>query len=139
MAVSVMQVGCGVCVSSANWPTSADSSRYIEIAFPAYLPSGATVYGGTLHHTYRSNNSAYTVCYYVEIYESTTLIATHGSSGSPVSCSTGTSYQADNIALPEINTASRANNLKVRLIVWSSGGGKSEHRYADVTVDYQLN
>ncbi|MDL2336098.1 MAG: hypothetical protein QFC55_08720, partial [Chloroflexota bacterium] len=64
---------------------------------------------------------------------------THGSAGSPVSCSTGTSYQADNISLPEVNTASRANNLKVRLIVWSSGGGKSEHRYADVTVDYQLN
>lgn len=128
-------------VPVANWPTSANSSRYIEMAFPAYIPSGATVHDATFHHKYRTSSATpgYTVCYYFEVYDNTTLIGTHGSSGSPVSCQSGGSYVTDDVALPEVNTVSRANNLKIRLIVWSSGGGKSEHRLGSVTVDYQLN
>jgi len=67
------------------------------------------------------------------------LLATHGSSGSPVSCSTGTSYQTDTVSLPEINTAAKANAVRIRMIVWNSGGGQSEHRYADLSLDYHLD
>jgi hypothetical protein len=126
-------------VSNANWPTSADASRYIAVAFPAYLPSGGTVHGATFSHSYRSFQSSGTTCYYIEVYDGATLIGTHGSSGSPISCQSGSSDVTEQVSLPEVNTVSRANNLSIRLIVWNSAGARSEHSLARVTVDYQLN
>jgi VCBS repeat-containing protein len=126
-------------VSSSAWPTSANSSRYLQLDFPAYLPTSATVSGATFTHTYRSYNGVGTTCYYVEVYSGATLLATHGSSGSPVSCNSTGSFATDNVSLPEINTAGRANSVRVRLIIWNSGGVQSEHRYAKVSINYYLN
>jgi VCBS repeat-containing protein len=124
-------------VSSSTWSSSFSSSRYLDLSFPAYLPSGSIVEGATFHHSYRSFAGG-TTCYYFEVYSGATLLGTHGSSGSPVSCNSGTSFVSDSVSLPEINSASRANTVKIRLYVANSASGKSEHNLATVGVTYWL-
>jgi hypothetical protein len=131
-----ISVSDGAYISSTGWSTSFDSSRYLDLTFPAYVPTGSVVTGGTFRHSYRSATGGDTTCYYFEVYNGATLLATHGSSGSPVSCNAGTTYVTDVISLPEVNTVAEANNLTVRLYVSNSGGRRSLHQLATLGVDY---
>jgi VCBS repeat-containing protein len=124
-------------VSSSAWATSFSTSRYIELAFPAYVAAGATVDGATFRHSYRSSGGG-TICYYIEVYSGTTLIGSHGSSGSPLSCNSGMGFVTDTVSLGEVNTVNRANTLKIRLYVRDSAGARSEHSLATVGVTYWL-
>jgi hypothetical protein len=55
-------------------------------------------------------------CYYFEVYDTTTLVATHGSSGSPVSCNTSTSsYTTDTVSLSELDTVAETDDLRIRM------------------------
>jgi hypothetical protein len=124
-------------VSSSGWSSSFDSNRHLAFSFPAYLPSGATVEGATFRHTYRSYGGG-TTCYYLEIYEGTTLLGSRGSSGSPYSCNSGTSFQSDVISLSEVNSAARANDVVIRLYIRDSASARSEHSLARLDVNYWL-
>jgi VCBS repeat-containing protein len=123
-------------VSSSGWSTSFSASRYLDWTFPGYVPAGSVVEGGTFRHTYRSYSGG-TTCYYFEVWSGGTLIGTHGSSSSPVSCAT-TSYVTDIVPLPEINTAARANAVTVRLFVRNSASGQSEHATGNLGITYYL-
>jgi VCBS repeat-containing protein len=124
-------------VAGSAWSSSFAASRYLDFSYPAYLPSGATVQGGTFNHSYRSYAGG-TTCIYVEVWSGGSLIGSHGSSGAPLSCNAGTSYTTDVVSLPEVSTAARANALTIRLFVRNSGGGKSEHSLATLGVNYSL-
>ena len=134
-----ISVSDGAYVSSSDWSTSFDSSRYLDLRFPAYVPTGSVVTGGTFRHSYRSATGGDTTCYYFEVYNGATLIATHGSAGSPVSCNATTSYVTDVISLPEVDTVTEANALTIRLYVKNSGGRKSVHQLATLGVNYSLD
>ena len=73
-------------VSSSDWSTSFDSARYLDLTFPAYVAPGSDVTGATFHHAYRSDTTGDTTCYYFQVFSGATLLATHGSAASPVSC-----------------------------------------------------
>ena len=124
-------------LSSSGWSTSFSSSRYLALTFPAYVAAGSTVNGATFTHTYRSETAGDTTCYYFEVYGGATLLATHGSTSSPVSC-TGATWANDVVSLPEVDSVAKANDLHVRLYVRNSGGGRSLHRLVTVGVDYSL-
>jgi hypothetical protein len=53
----------------------------------------------------------------VEVYRASTstLIGTHGSSGSPVACVTGTTQTTTPVSLPEVTSTTIANDLRVRI------------------------
>ncbi len=91
--------------SSTGWSTSFSASRYLRLRFPAYVPAGSVVTGATFTHTYRSETAGDTTCYYVEVYRGSTLLATHGSVASPVSCNATTSWATDAVSLPEVSSA----------------------------------
>ena len=124
--------------SSSGWATSFNPSRYIAVDFPAYVAAGSVVAGATFTHTYRSATSGDTTCYYFEVYQGGTLIGTHGSPGSPVSCNATWSWATDVVPLPEVNTVGRANNVRIVMYVRNSGGGRSLHRLMTVGIDYSL-
>jgi hypothetical protein len=114
--------------SAGSWATTFSSTRYLKLSFPSYVPSAAIVNSVTFKHSYNSATSGANVCYYFEVYSSSTLIGTHGSSASPVSCnSSNTTLQTDTVLLPEVTSVSAANNLVVRLYVNRSSSGKSRH------------
>jgi hypothetical protein len=123
--------------SAASWNTAFSSTRYLKFSFPAYVPGGATVESVSFKHAYRSANSGANVCYYFEVYSSSTLIGTHGSSGSPVSCnSSNITLQTDTVPLAEVTSVSAANNLVIKLYVNRSTVGKSQHDLAQLQMTY---
>ena len=125
-------------ISGSGWDSSFSSGRYLGFTFPSYVPVGSVVTDVSFHFSYRSLDAAGTSCYYVEVYEGATLLATHGSPSSPVSCNSGGSYAVDVIALPEVDTAAEANALTVRVYMRDSAGARSQINLATLRSDYYL-
>lgn len=125
--------------SAANWSTAFSSTRYLQFTFPAYLPSGTVVTAATFTHSYKSATAGDNTCHYFEVYSSTTLLATHGSSGSPVSCNSTTSFVTDAVSLPEVNTAARANTVVIKEYVKNSGTRKSIDDVDTLAITYSLD
>jgi VCBS repeat-containing protein len=124
--------------SSSGWSTTFSASRYIAVDFPAYVPAGSVVAGAVFTHTYRSAVSGDTTCYYFEVYQGGTLIGTHGSAGTPVSCNATWAWATDTVSLPEVDSVARANNLRIVMYVRNSGAAQSLHRRMNVGFDYSL-
>ena len=129
----------GAFISSTGWSTTFESGRYLKLTFPAYVPAGSVVTSATFRHEYRSATAGDTTCYYFEVYSGVTLLATHGSPGSPLSCNAAASYANDAVALPEIDTVAEANTVSIKLFVRNSGGGSSVHRRATLGVTSSLD
>lgn len=123
--------------STGNWATTFASTRFIKLTFPSYVPTGAAVNGASFKHSYRSANNGANVCYYFEVYSGATLIGTHGSATTPVSCtSSATVWQTDTVPLPEVASVAAANALSINLYVNRSTAGKSRHDLTELTIDY---
>jgi len=139
---SLATAGDGAQLVTTNWTTSYNASRWIEFDVSAFVPSGAVVTGAELTHAHRTNFGAATFCHYLETYDGGTLIGSHGSTSSDLSCNaSATTWTTYTESLPEVNTVSRANNLVIRLYGKSSAGGgrASQHDLVNVTFTYELD
>ena len=132
-----------VYTSDAGWSTTFSASKYINLTFPAYTPSGASGISATFKHSYRSDTTTPSVpqtCWYFEVYNGASLIGTHGSSSVPVSCNSTSSYVTDTVSLPEVDTVAEANNAVIRIYMKNSqtnaSKAKSSHELATLKVDY---
>ena len=76
--------------------------------------------------------------YYFEVYQGATLLGTHGSAGSPVSCNSGSGYVTDNVTLSEVDIVAEANDLTVRVFMRDSAGAQSQVNLATLSVNYSL-
>jgi hypothetical protein len=123
-------------VSASNWLSAFSSSRYLRLTFPAYVASGATVSGGSFLHRFRRSGGGGSACWYLEVLQGTTVIGTHGSAASPISCTSGGSYRTDTVSLPEINSPARAKGAVLKIYVRSTNGRSSEHDQANLTINY---
>jgi hypothetical protein len=121
--------------SLATWTTAFSATRYLSMTFPSYVPTGAAISGVTFKHVYRPETTGST-CYYFEVYSGATLLGTHGSSASPVSCNATTSYVTNTTSLPEVTTAAQANNLTIRVYVRNASSLKSQDDQDAVTITY---
>jgi hypothetical protein len=125
--------------SAAAWATTFATTRYIEVRFPAYVPAAATVRSVSLRHVWRPTSSGKTACWYADVYSGTTLIGTHGSSASPISCRTGAAYSVETVSLPEVDTPVKANDVRVRMYVsvTPTGGTRTtDHDLTQLTIRY---
>ncbi|MET0730353.1 MAG: hypothetical protein ABWZ03_04105, partial [Solirubrobacterales bacterium] len=111
------------------------AGRYLRLTAPAYVPSTAEVSGASLVHSFRRVTSG-SVCWYLEVLQGTTVIGTHGSAASPISCTSGNAYLTDTVSLPEIKTPARAIGAVLKLYVRSTGGRRSDHDRAELTINY---
>ncbi|HEY8136071.1 MAG TPA: cadherin-like domain-containing protein, partial [Candidatus Limnocylindrales bacterium] len=125
-------------ISTSGWGTSFESSRFLDLTYPAYVAAGAIVDGATLNLSYRSLDGAGTLCYYIEVYNGSTLMATHGSAGAPISCNSGPAYAADAIDLSEIVSADAANHVTIRIYMRDSAGARSQINGAMLAVSYSV-
>jgi hypothetical protein len=125
-------------VSSSAWASAFSSSRYLKLKFPNYLPVGASIDGVTLTTAYRPHSTGST-CLKAEAWDGSTLLGTHGSGSSPVSCTSSPgSFQTDAIALPEVTTRAQVNSLVVRLYLRNADSLKTDHDLVRLTVSYTL-
>lgn len=129
-------------VTTSGWDTAFNTSKYMKLSYPAYAPSGASAVSATFTHSYRADTTGTTACYYFEVLSGTTLLATHGSSASPVSCnSSSITNVTDTVSLPEVDTVGKANNLVIKIYgkdssTQSAAKRKTSHDAAKVTINF---
>jgi len=124
--------------SKANWPAAYATTKYASYTFPASLPSGTTINSVTLMHSYRPQAAA-NLCYYFEVYSGATLLASHGSSTSDVSCNaSATTFVTDSIPLPEVNTVALANAVTVKMYFKVSPGKPSQQDVVTLGINWSL-
>jgi hypothetical protein len=122
-----------------NFATTFNAARYVKFTPNQVVPTGATISSAQVQFAYKSATAGDTTCWYVEVYNGTTLIGTHGSSGTPVSCNATTSYVTDPVSVPELNTAAAANNLVLKVYMRNSGARKASIELVQVDLSYYLD
>ena len=137
---------------STNWPAAPVTTKYLKLTLDPSVPAGSVVTSVSLKNVWHASaavTNGGSLCYYLETFNGVTSLATHGSAGSPQACTaSGTVFSTDTIPLPEVNDATKANNLVIKLYYWVSptcgGGGnptcvKSVTDQAEVTFNYYLD
>jgi len=136
-----------------TWPSAApNTARYLKLSFDPTIPTSAVVTSVTLTNVWRASanvTNSGTLCYYLESFNGTTSLGTHGSGSSAQNCNaSGTNNVTDSVSLPEVNTVTKANSLVIKLYYWVSplcgGGGnptcvKSVTDQAQVSFNYYLD
>jgi hypothetical protein len=117
----------------ANAPGSYTATKSVSFGFPESVPGSGVISAASFD--YRWSAVAGNQCFYFETYNGTTLLGTHGSTGSPY-CTNSTTYVNGSVSLPEVDTPAKANSLTVKLYVW--GGGKVNFDVASLHHTYQL-
>ena len=122
-----------------NLATAFSTTRYVKFTPNQVVPTGAAITSAQAQFAYKSATAGDTTCWYVEVYNGATLIGTHGSSASPVSCNATSSYVTDTVSLPELNTAAAASNLVLKVYLRNSGSRKATVELVQVDVNYHLD
>ncbi len=82
------------------------STRYVDVAFPASVPSAATVSAGSLVlRTQAVGSGAVTLCWWAEIRNGATVVGTIGSTAAPVCNASAASPSTQTVALPALSAA----------------------------------
>jgi hypothetical protein len=126
-------------LNAAAWASAFSTSRYVKFTFDPSVPTGAVITSATLDFFYRSNSTG-TTCWYFETYNGATLLGTHGSSGTPLSCKTGnTAYTTDNVSLAELTNVADANALTVKVYMKDSLLAKAQIDLVQLNLNYYLD
>jgi hypothetical protein len=126
-------------ISAASWAATFSTLRYMKLTFDPAVPSGSVITSASVDFYYKANTSNNTVCWYFETYNGATLLGTHGSSGSPVSCNSTSSFSTDNVTLSELTSVTDANNLTIKVYMNDSGSKKSQTDLVQLNVNYFLD
>ena len=125
--------------SAASFATTFNAARYIKLAPNESVSTSATISSAQVQFAYESSTAGDTTCWYFEVYNGATLIGTHGSSGTPVSCNATASFVTDTVSIPELNTPAAANNVVLKIFMKNSGGRKANIDLAQLDVNYYLD
>jgi hypothetical protein len=125
--------------SVGNFATTFSAARYVKFSPNETLPVGATITSAQVQLAYKSSTAGDTTCWYFEVYNGATLIGTHGSSGTPVSCNATASYVTDTVSIPELNTVAAANALVLKVYMRNSGSRKASFELIQVDLGYYLD
>jgi hypothetical protein len=109
--------GDGRMVTTAAWSSAFASSRYVQFDLNAPLPAGISVSGASFRYLFASGDVGGTACVYVEVrrISDDALLATYGSAGSPLDCTTGTTLALLTQSIPIVGSTDAANDLRVRV------------------------
>jgi hypothetical protein len=112
----------GRTVNTGNWAAAFSASRYVELDLYGSLPAGLSVSNASFSLRFRTTGG--TGCFYFEVRRASTgvVLATHGSSGTPLACH-GTTLQTTATPIPSVSSTDIANDLRIRVFGNRSGGG----------------
>ena len=122
-----------------NLATAFNAARYLKFTPNQSVPAGAAISGAQVQFAYKSATNGDTTCWYFEVYDGATLIGTHGSSGTPVSCNATTSYVTNTVSIPEVDTVAEANSLVLKAYLRNSGSRKASIELVQVDLTYYLD
>ena len=112
----------GLTTTTSAWSTAFAANRYLEFDLNDSLASGVAVSPATFDFKFASGGAGQ-ACFYFEVRRISTgaVLGTHGSSGSPVGCVTGSTLTSFSTAVAAVGTTSIANDLRVRLFGRETG------------------
>jgi hypothetical protein len=122
-----------------NLATAFNAARYLKFTPNQAVPAGAAISSAQVLFAYKSATNGDTTCWYFEVYNGPTLIGTHGSSGTPVSCNATTSYVTNTVSIPEVDTVAVANSLVLKAYLRNSGSRKASIELVQVDLSYYLD
>ena len=122
-----------------NLATAFNATRYLKFTPNQAVPAGAAISNAQVQFAYKSATNGDTTCWYFEVYDGATLIGTHGSSGTPVSCNATTSYVTNTVSIPEVDTVAEANSLVLKAYLRNSGSRKASIELVQVDLSYYLD
>jgi hypothetical protein len=122
-----------------NFATTFNAARYLKFTPNQTVPAGAVISSPQVQFAYKSATAGDTTCWYFEVYNGATLIGTHGSSGTPVTCNATTNYVTDTVAIPDVDTVAEANNLVLKAYMRNSGARKASIELVQVDLSYYLD
>jgi hypothetical protein len=122
-----------------NLATAFNAARYLKFTPNQTVPAGAAISSAEVQFAYKSATAGDTTCWYFEVYNGATLIGTHGSSGTPVSCNASASYVTNTVPIPEVDTDAEANNLVLKAYLRNSGSRKASIELVQVDLSYYLD
>jgi hypothetical protein len=124
----------GLTSTTSPWSSAFAADRYLEFELNDSLASGVAVTAAAFDIRLASSGAGQ-ACYYLEVRRISTdaVLATHGSSGSPLGCVTGTTQSAFSTAIGGVATTTLANDLRIRLYGAESGSGAMVIDLATVT------
>ncbi|HEY8216764.1 MAG TPA: signal peptidase I [Acidimicrobiia bacterium] len=126
----------GTIYQTSIWSSSFASTRYLKFTFPSYAPNGTAVSAASFTMSYLGNNSS-NACYYFEVLQGSTVIGTHGSTSSPVSCNATASLVSVTTPLPEVDTAAEANGVAIKVYMKNASSVQTSHDLIRLDYSYQ--
>ncbi len=123
--------------TTGNWTTAFASTRYLQFDFNSPLAAGLSVSAATFDFRMIPNASSETACYYFEVRRISTdaVLNTYGSSGAPVACITGATYNTTSTSIvADVSTTDIANDLRIRVYGKESSSHQMKVDMATVTV-----
>jgi hypothetical protein len=118
----------GVVDQTTNWTNAWSATRFMEWEYTGTRPPGLSTSGVSFVFTFRDQdaNTGNQWCYYLEARKISddSVIATYGSSGTPLACEAAGVMTTVTTPLPAITTTDQVNDLKIRVFGMHSGGGK---------------
>lgn len=114
----------GLTTTTSAWSSAFASDRHLEVELNGPLAAGVAVTAASFELRFASSGAGQ-ACFYFEVRRISTgaLLGTHGSSGSPVGCVTGTTPASFSTAIASVATTSLANDLQIRVFGRESAGG----------------
>jgi hypothetical protein len=121
--------------TTVGWGTAFSGTKDVRFVLGgASIPTGATITSATLTFAYRSVTGS-TISWYCDVVSGGSTIATHGSSGTPISSTSSTTTpQPDSVPLTEVNSVARANDVTIKAYMKSSVNNKAA-QIDQVTLD----
>jgi hypothetical protein len=125
--------------SVGNFATTFNAARYVKFTPNVAAASSAVITSAQVQLAYKSATAGDQTCWYFEVYNGATLIGTHGSSGTPVSCNSTTNYVTDVVSVPEVSTPAIANAVVLKVYMKNSGSRKASFDLVQLDVNYYLD
>jgi len=125
--------------SSGSFATTFNAARYIKFTPNVTVPTGAVITNAQVQLAYRSNTGGDQTCWYFEVYNGATLIGTHGSTTTPVSCNSATTYVTDTVSVPEVSTPAIANAVVIKVYMKNSGARRVRFDLVQLDLNYYLD
>jgi hypothetical protein len=120
--------------TTSDFSSSFATNRYVEFDFNSPQPAGLSVSSAAFNFRMAANGASETACFYFEVYQASTstLLATYGSTGTPVGCNLGvqTSYTT---TITQITSTDTLNDLRIRVYGKNSASHQLKIDQATVT------
>jgi hypothetical protein len=122
--------------TTATLTTAFSATRYVELTLHSPLPTEVPISAVTLNVTMAASGGG-TGCIYAEIRRASTnaLLGTHGSSTTPLACSSSTTQTTTISPLAYITSSTVADDLKVKVFLRSSSSQRIAFDRVTVTGD----